>query len=99
MSTLQTSVFVRSTVASQLAGQLRSAIEKGRWLYGQQLPNMRQLAEEFEVSVSSAQDAVRQLADEDVLELVPRQGSFVKIGGNHAAGNTGNGSYSQASST
>ena len=55
------------SVAEQVAEYLREPLREGRWpVNGEQLPPVRQLAEQLGVSLSSAQEALRLLSESGV---------------------------------
>jgi DNA-binding LacI/PurR family transcriptional regulator len=70
--------FIKLSAAQQLARQLRRQIEQGDWHKGHSLPPMRDLAEEYGVSLSTVQKAVRELASLDVIDHSPGQSGVVK---------------------
>jgi GntR family transcriptional regulator len=61
---------------AQLADHYRTAIRDGELVPGQQLPAITQLAAEWDISVSTAAKAIRQLQVEGAIWTSP-QGSFV----------------------
>lgn len=60
-----------------VADALRVRLDEGAWLPGEALPSLRQLAVEFEVSPSTVAKAVRTLASEGRLVILPSYGVFV----------------------
>lgn len=60
-----------------VAAALRERIRNGEWLPGEQLPSVRELAEEYQVSRATTARAVRTLADEGLVTIVPNWGTFV----------------------
>jgi DNA-binding LacI/PurR family transcriptional regulator len=56
---------------------LRLAMKNGTLLPGQILPTVRMLADQFQVSLSVANQAVQELADEGLVYTAPRLGTFV----------------------
>lgn len=68
----------RRTKSNWLADTLAQAIEQGQWQAGDRLPTVRELVNEHHVSLYAAQAAMQELADRGVVELISRQGAFVK---------------------
>jgi GntR family transcriptional regulator len=60
-----------------VADALRERIRNGEWLPGEQLPSVRELAEQFGVSRATTSRAVRTLADEGLVTIVPNWGAFI----------------------
>ncbi|WP_447527607.1 aminotransferase-like domain-containing protein [Vreelandella sp. TE19] len=61
----------------QVAGILRERIEHNIYPVGERLPSIRAVCQELDVSISTAQEAYRQLMDSAVIESRPRSGYFV----------------------
>ena len=61
----------------RVAGNLRERIAAGEWLPGEALPSVRKLAEEYGVSPPTVSRAVRALAGEGLVTVVPGWGTFV----------------------
>ncbi|MFH8404851.1 GntR family transcriptional regulator [Streptomyces sp. NPDC018019] len=61
----------------QIAGVLRARINRGDWKPLRPLPGEQRLADEFGVARMTARKAVRVLADEGTLFVVPQRGAFV----------------------
>ncbi len=55
---------------------LRERIAAGEWLPGEQLPSTRELAEEYGVTHVTVAKAVKTLAAEGLVEVVPSWGVF-----------------------
>lgn len=66
-----------SPLYTQLADQLRHAVEEGRLRAGERLPSKRALAAHLGVSVITVESAYGQLASEGYLDALPRRGFFV----------------------
>jgi DNA-binding GntR family transcriptional regulator len=60
-----------------VADALRERLDSGEWLPGEQLPSTRALAEAYGVSHMTAAKAVRVLAAEGRVTVVPNWGTFV----------------------
>jgi DNA-binding GntR family transcriptional regulator len=61
----------------QISNTLRGQIEDGTFKPGDSLPSLSVLAESFAVGRQTAQHAMRVLADEGLVNLVPRYGYYV----------------------
>lgn len=61
----------------QLADQLRTRIDTGFYRPEDRLPSVRILASEYQVSLSTVQQAYHQLEDEYLIEARPKSGYFV----------------------
>ncbi|GAU66641.1 putative GntR family transcriptional regulator [Streptomyces sp. NBRC 110611] len=68
----------------QIAGVLRARIQRGDWQPMRPLPGEQRLADEFGVARMTARKAVRVLADEGTVFVVPQRGAFVSAPGNPA---------------
>lgn len=55
---------------------LRRRIESGEWAPGEALPTVAQLAGHYDTSGATVSKALRQLADEGLIRIVPRWGTF-----------------------
>jgi LacI family transcriptional regulator len=73
-----TPIFRKMSASRQLAQELRLSIQQGKWLSGAQLPTVRQLASDYDVSLNTVHAALKQLVADDLVECKPRQGGFVK---------------------
>jgi GntR family transcriptional regulator len=62
----------------QVAGILRDQIEAGKLRPGSRLPTLLQLAEDFEVAVSTARKAIAVLKSEGLVFGVAGYGTFVR---------------------
>ncbi|MGY4879303.1 PLP-dependent aminotransferase family protein [Vreelandella aquamarina] len=61
----------------EVAGTVRERIEHGIYRVGDRLPSIRAVCEEFGVSISTAQEAYRQLMDAALIDSRPKSGYFV----------------------
>ncbi len=61
----------------QIAGILRGEIERGVYAPGRPVPSETQLMQRYEVARLTARKAVRVLADEGLVEVVPGRGAYV----------------------
>jgi len=67
----------KTPVYQQIAGILRGEIERGVYAPGRPIPSETQLMGRFEVARLTARKAVRVLADEGLVEVVPGRGTYV----------------------
>ena len=70
-------VTVSMTLYQKLAKRLREHIQHDFYKPGDKLPSVRQLAQEHGVSISTVQEAYRQLEQEQLVEAKPKSGYFV----------------------
>jgi GntR family transcriptional regulator len=61
----------------QIAAILRAEIGRGVYVPGRPVPSETQLMQRFEVARLTARKAVRVLADEGLVEVVPGRGAYV----------------------
>lgn len=61
----------------QIHDQLKNEIEKGVWKIGDRLPSERELAAKFNVSRMTLRQAIKNLADEGILERKIGSGTYV----------------------
>lgn len=62
--------------SDRVAGDLRGRLNSGEWKSGEMLPPVAQLAEHYRVSRGAVSRALRILADEGLVRIVPRWGTF-----------------------
>ncbi|RCX03468.1 aminotransferase-like domain-containing protein [Marinomonas foliarum] len=67
------------TLYQKLATRLREHIQHDFYKSGDKLPSVRQLAQEHGVSISTVQEAYRQLEQEQLVEARPKSGYFVCV--------------------
>lgn len=60
-----------------ISSALRERIEAGEWLPGEQIPSVRQLGEEYGVSIGTARRALAVLAEEGLVVVTPSWGAFI----------------------
>lgn len=60
----------------RVTASLRERVEAGEWLPGEALPSVRALAAEYGVSPPTVSRAVRALADDGLVTVVPGWGTF-----------------------
>jgi DNA-binding GntR family transcriptional regulator len=60
-----------------ISAALRERIEAGEWLPGEQIPSVRQLAEEYGVAIGTARRALTLLRDEGLIVVTPSWGAFI----------------------
>lgn len=61
----------------EVAAALRQRIEQGQYGVGDRLPSIRRACQDFQVSVSTAQEAYRRLEDAALIEARPKSGYYV----------------------
>ena len=59
-----------------IAADLRRRIDADEWAVDEALPTVAQLADHYQVSRSTAARALRVLAGEGLIRIVPRRGTF-----------------------
>jgi GntR family transcriptional regulator len=62
--------------SDRVLAALRRRIEAGEWDHGEALPPVAALAAEYGVSRGAVSRALRLLADEGLVRVVPRWGTF-----------------------
>ena len=67
------------TLYEKLACSLKNHIQQGFFPAGSKLPSVRQLAHEHTVSISTVQEAYRQLELQGLVEARPKSGYFVTV--------------------
>lgn len=60
-----------------ISAALRDRIQAGEWLPGEQIPSVRDIAEEYGVSIGTARRATSVLAEEGLLVVTPSWGAFI----------------------
>ncbi len=60
-----------------ISAALRERIEAGEWLPGEQIPSVRQLAEQYGVAIGTARRALTLLRDEGLIVVTPSWGAFI----------------------
>lgn len=65
----------------RLASALRAQISGGAYPAGARLPSYRQLRDEHDVALNTAQAAIRLLAADGLVEIRPARGAFVREDG------------------
>lgn len=55
---------------------LRERVSAGEWASGDALPSIAALAKEYGVSRATVAKALRRIADDGLLEIVPQWGTF-----------------------
>jgi DNA-binding GntR family transcriptional regulator len=60
-----------------ISAALRERILAGEWLPGEQIPSVRQLGEEYGVSIGTARRALAVLRDEGLIVVTPSWGAFI----------------------
>ncbi len=62
----------------EVATELKRRIDHGVYSAGQKLPSEREITEEFNISRSTVRGALSRLQAENIIDIVPRGGAFVK---------------------
>lgn len=62
----------------ELVEQLQTKINQGIYTAGQRLPSEREILEEFSVSRATVREALQRLQAENIIDIVPRGGAFVR---------------------
>jgi len=60
----------------RVEADLRRRVGAGEWTSGDALPSVAALAEHYQVSRSTVAKALRRLADDGLVEIVPQWGTF-----------------------
>jgi GntR family transcriptional regulator, N-acetylglucosamine utilization regulator len=68
----------KDTKIDEIVEELRKRMAQGRYVAGQRLPAERELAEELNVSRVTIRAALVRLQAENLLDIVPRGGAFVR---------------------
>jgi GntR family transcriptional regulator len=71
-------VIERDTKIDEIAAALRDRIERGVYAAGQRLPSERELSEELDISRATVRGALLRLQAENIIDIVPRGGAFVR---------------------
>ena len=66
----------RQPPSQRVEAAIRARIEAREWVSGQALPSMAALASEYGVSRATVAKALRRLADDGLVEIVPQWGTF-----------------------
>ena len=62
--------------SARVEADLRRRISAGEWDHGEVLPTVAALADEYGVSRGAVSRALRALADDGLVRIVPRWGTF-----------------------
>ncbi|WP_331754269.1 MULTISPECIES: FadR/GntR family transcriptional regulator [unclassified Streptomyces] len=68
-----------STLAAQVADQLREQLASGRWSVGTRIPGEQELAEMLQVSRNTVREALRALVHLGLLEARVGDGTYVRV--------------------
>lgn len=68
----------KNTKIDEIVEALKTQIEQGIYVSGQRLPSERSLAEDYQVSRSTIRAAMLRLQAENLVDIVPRGGIFVR---------------------
>jgi DNA-binding GntR family transcriptional regulator len=62
----------------RVEADLRQRCEAGEWEHGDRLPPVAELAQHYGVARNTVTKALRRLADDGLIEIVPNWGTFRK---------------------
>lgn len=62
--------------SQRVEADLRQRIEAGEWASGEALPSIASLAAHYDVARATVAKAMRRLADDGLVEIVPQWGTF-----------------------
>jgi GntR family transcriptional regulator len=68
----------KDTKIDEVVAELTRRIEQGIYTAGQQLPSEREIAEELGVSRPTVREALARLQTENLIDIVPRSGAFIR---------------------
>ena len=68
----------KDTKIDEIAAALKKRIDHGEYAAGQRLPSEREISEELKVSRATVRGALLRLQTENLIDIVPRGGSFVR---------------------
>src|SRR6202049_165917 len=71
-------VIDRDTRIDEVAMELISRINRGEYAAGQRLPSEREITDELNVSRATVRGALIRLQAENIIDIVPRGGAFVR---------------------
>ena len=68
----------KDTKIDEVAAELKSRIDRGEYAAGQRLPSEREITDELNVSRATVRGALLRLQAENMIDIVPRGGAFVR---------------------
>ncbi len=68
----------KDTKIDEVAIELKRRIERGEYAAGQRLPSEREITDELNVSRATVRGALLRLQAENIIDIVPRGGAFVR---------------------
>src|SRR5437016_2372403 len=68
----------KDTKIDEVAAELKNRIDRGEYAAGQRLPSEREITEELNVSRATIRAALLRLQAENIIDIVPRGGAFVR---------------------
>ena len=77
MPRMDAAVDASAPLYQRIAARIEAAIASGAMRAGERLPSVRQLAQQHDVSISTAQQVIRHLENRGVVEARPKSGCFV----------------------
>jgi GntR family transcriptional regulator len=66
----------RELPSRRVEADLRRRVDAGEWASGEALPSIAALAEHYVTSRATVAKAMRRLADDGLVEIVPQWGTF-----------------------
>jgi GntR family transcriptional regulator len=66
----------RELPSRRVEADLRQRIGAGEWVSGEALPSIASLAGHYDVSRATVAKALRRMADDGLVEIVPQWGTF-----------------------
>ncbi len=72
---------VKDTKIDEIVAELHRRISKGEYVAGQRLPSEREIAEELDISRVTVRAALLRLQSDNIIDIVPRGGAFVRFPG------------------
>ncbi len=71
-------VIDKDTKIDEVATKLKDRINRGEYVAGQRLPSEREITDELNVSRATVRGALLRLQTENIIDIVPRGGAFVR---------------------
>jgi GntR family transcriptional regulator len=68
----------KDTKIDEVVAELNGRIERGEYAAGQRLPSEREISKELDVSRATVRGALLRLQAENIIDIVPRGGAFVR---------------------
>jgi GntR family transcriptional regulator len=71
-------VLDKDTKIDEVAAELKHRIDRGDYAAGQRLPSEREITDELQVSRATVRGALLRLQAENMIDIIPRGGAFVR---------------------